>query len=105
MRASTRMRLTCDTLIAAAATLIIIAAHWPWFQATLTPPDPAGLVMEPRGTATGLYAHGSLWITTGIAVVQFALLLARYYPGGRLRVPGGGRPHVAHLRDRVTSAA
>ena len=44
--------------------------------------------MEPRGTAIGLYASGFLWIATGIAVVQIALLLARHYRGGRLRVPG-----------------
>lgn len=92
MGTGTRGRLTgpCDTLIAAAAVLIIVAVHRPWFQATLTPPDPAGLVMEPRGAATGLYAHGSLWIATGVAVVQLALLLARHYPGGRLRVRGDG---------------
>lgn len=92
MGTGTRRRLTgpCDTLIAAAAVLIIVAVHRPWFQATLTPPDPAGLATEPRGAATGLYAHGSLWIAIGVAVVQLALLLARYYPGGRLRVRGDG---------------
>ena len=90
MRAGTRERLTgaCDTLIAIAAVLIIVAAHWPWANATLTPPEPD--VMQSPGQATGLYAHASLWAVTGIAVVQLALLLARYYPGGRLRVRGDG---------------
>jgi hypothetical protein len=90
MRAGTRERLTgaCDTLIAVAAVLIVVAVHWPWAQATLTPPEPD--VMQSPGQATGLYAHASLWAVTGIAVLQLALLLARYYPGGRLRVPGDG---------------
>src|SRR5690348_4781207 len=68
MGTGTRRRLTgaCDMLIAAAAVLIIVAVHRPWFQSTLTPPDPAGLVTEPRGAATGLYAHGSLWIAIGV---------------------------------------
>jgi hypothetical protein len=90
MRAGTRERLTgaCDTLIAIAAVLTIAATHWPWVQATLTTTDPD--MMELPGQATGLYAHGSLWIVTGIAALQLTLLLARYYPGGRLRVPGDG---------------
>ena len=40
--------------------------------------------------ATGLYAHPFLWAAAGVAVAQLALLLLRYYPGGRLRVPGDG---------------
>jgi hypothetical protein len=89
MRAGTRRRVTgaCDALIAAAAVLIIVAAYWPWVQATLTPPDPE---MPPSGETSGLHAHGSLWVVAGIAVLHLALLLARYYPGGRLRVPGDG---------------
>ena len=93
MRAGTRKRLTgaCDTLIAAAAVLMIVAVHWPWFQATITPPDMVGLVMAPSGTATGLYADsGPLWAATWIAAVQLALLLVRYFPGGSIRVPGDG---------------
>ena len=90
MRAGTRERLTgaCDTLIAVAAVLVIVAVHWPWARATLTPPEPD--VMQSPGQATGLCAHPSLWAVTAIAVLHLALLLARYYPGGRLRVPGDG---------------
>lgn len=76
----------CDAVMAAAAAALIVAPHWPWLRATLTPPDPDGVVLLPRGTATGLYAHGSLWVVTGIAVVQLLLLLARHFPGRRLRV-------------------
>jgi hypothetical protein len=90
MRAGTRERLTgaCDTLIAIAAVLIIVAVHWPWAHATLTPPAPD--VMKSPAQASGLYAHASLWAATAIAALQLALLVARYYPGGRLRVPGDG---------------
>lgn len=92
MDAGTRARLEVarDTLVAVAAVLTIVASRWPWFEATLTPPDPEGLVMAPRGAATGLYAHPSLWAAVGLAAVQIVLLAARYYPGGRLRVPGDG---------------
>jgi hypothetical protein len=90
MRAGTRERLTgaCDTLIAIAAVLIIVAAHWPWARATLRPSAPD--VMQSPGQATGLYAHPSLWAVTAMAVLQLGLLFARYYPGSRLRVPGDG---------------
>jgi len=92
MRAGTSERLTgaCDALIALAAVLIITAAHWPWAQATLSSTDPYWTEMALSGEATGLRAHPSLWAVTAIAVLQLALLLARYYPGGRLRVPGDG---------------
>jgi hypothetical protein len=84
------LRAACDALVAVAAVLTIVASRWPWFQATLTPPDPDGVVLAPRGAATGVYAHPSLWAAVGLAAVQIALLAARYYPGGRLRVPGDG---------------
>lgn len=45
-------------------------------------------MVAPSGAATGVYAHASLWAAVGIAAAQIALLAARYYPGGRLRVPG-----------------
>lgn len=85
-----RLRAACDFAVAVAAVVMTVASRWPWFQATLTPPDPGGLVMAPRGAATGIYAHTSLWAAVGLAAVQLALLAARYYPGGRLRVPGDG---------------
>jgi len=85
-----RLRMASDVLVAVAAVLTITAARWPWFQATLTPPDLTGMVMAPSGVATGVYAHPSLWAAVGLAVAQIALLAARYYPGGRLRVPGDG---------------
>ena len=120
MRAGTRERVTgaCDTLIAIAAVLIIVAAHWPWANATITPPTPD--VMQSPGQATGLYAHASLWAATGIAVVQLALLVARYFlvdtagtprrhhPGHddqlRRTSRSGSRPHIVDLRHRVTRA-
>ena len=58
----------CDVVMAVAAVELIVAPHWPWFQATLTSPD--GDPMEPSGTVTGLYGHGSLWVVTWIAVGQ-----------------------------------
>jgi hypothetical protein len=88
MRAGARKRLTrsFDALLAVAAVLTIMAPHWPWYVATQTPPG--GNPIAPEGTATGLPAHPSLWVVTGLAVVQLVLLLARHARGGRLRVPG-----------------
>jgi len=87
----TRLRAACDVLIAVAAMLTVVAARWPWFKATLIPSGPnvdlTG-VMAPQGEATGYYAHSSLWVAVGVAVVLLALLLVRYYPGLRLQVPG-----------------
>jgi len=40
---------------AGSAVLVIVAAHWPWAQATLTPPAPD--VLKSPGQVTGLYAH------------------------------------------------
>ena len=85
-----RLEAACDTLVTVAAVLTIVASRWPWFQATLTPPDPDGVVLAPSGAATGVYAHPSLWAAGGLAAAQIALLAARYYRGGRLRVPGDG---------------
>ena len=91
-RTRTRLRPACDALIAVAALLTVLAARWPWFTATLVPTDAnvGGPVMAPEGTVTGLYAHRFVWVAVGVAVGQLVLLLLRYYPGGRLRVPGDG---------------
>ncbi len=35
-----------------------------------SPSDPDGLVTSPRGAATGVYAHPSLWAAVGLAVAQ-----------------------------------
>lgn len=88
MRAGARKRLTrsFDAILAIAAVLTIMAPHWPWYVATQTPPG--GNPIAPEGTATGLSGHVSLWVVTGLAVVQLVLLLARHARGGRLRVPG-----------------
>lgn len=92
MRAGTRagLRTALDAIVAITALLTVMASRWPWFQATLTPPDLTGIVMAPSGAATGVYAHPSLWAAVALAVAQIALLAARYYPGGRLRMPGDG---------------
>lgn len=92
METRTRTRTACDALIAVALLLTVLAPLWPWFTATLVPTDPnaSGPVMAPEGTATGLYAHRFVWVAAGVATVQLVLLLLRYYPGGRLRVPGDG---------------
>jgi hypothetical protein len=81
-----RLRVACDVVVAVAAVVTIMASFWPWYQATLTP-DMTGLVPAPSGSATGVYAHPSLWAAVGLAAAQIALLAARYCPGGRLRVP------------------
>ena len=85
------LRTACDAFVAVAAVLVIVAPRWVWFQATLTytGDGQSGWVpAPPSGRATGVYAHPSLWVVVGLAAVQIALLVARYCPGGRLRVPG-----------------
>lgn len=81
----------CDLLIGAAAVATATAPFLPWAKATLQP-DPGqsldGVVMAPQGTVTGIYAHPSLKAAMILAVLQLALLLARYYPGGRCGCPG-----------------
>ena len=95
MRAHARMWLTrCfDVITAAAAVAVIVAPHWPWFVATLTPADPDSIpfLHAPSGTATGISAHPTLWAVTALAVAQLAILLARHLAGGRHRVPGGDK--------------
>jgi hypothetical protein len=83
-----KVRVACDALVAVAAVLTIMLSLRVWFQATLTPPQPEGQVGTVSGALTGVSAHVSLWAAVGLAAVQIVLLLARYYPGGRLRVPG-----------------
>jgi ABC-type glycerol-3-phosphate transport system permease component len=82
-------RAACDVVVAVTALLTIVASFWPWFQATLTSTGGGteGLP-APSGPATGVYAHPSVWAAVGLAAAQIALLSTRYYPGGRLRVPG-----------------
>jgi hypothetical protein len=89
-----RLRTVCDLLIAAAAVVTATAPLLPWCTATLRPDPGASLVglMAPRGTAIGLYAHPSLMAAMMLAVLQLAVLAARYFPGGRLRVPEYGYP-------------
>jgi hypothetical protein len=85
------LRAACDALVAVAAVLMIVAPRWVWFRATLTydPGSDQGWVPAPSsGPATGLYAHPTLWVVVGLAAVQLVLLAARYYRGGRHRVPG-----------------
>lgn len=89
--AGTLLKGCCDALGVAAVVLTAVAAHWPWFKATLLPPDGAGdLVVAPQGLAADLYAHRSLWVAVAAAVVVLALLAARYLAGGYLRVPDDG---------------
>jgi hypothetical protein len=88
-----RVRPACQAVIAVAATATILAVHWPWFQATLRPIEPGSpVLMAPSGAATGLYAHQSLWVATGLAAAELIVLLAHYAPfcspAHRLRLPG-----------------
>lgn len=91
--AGTCLIAVCDLVIGVAAVATATAALLPWCTATLRPQNPGqGLdgVMAPQGTVTGLYAHPSLKAVMALAVLQIALLLARYYRGGRLRARGHG---------------
>jgi len=41
--------------------------------ATLTSPDRDGVLLVPRGAATGVYAHPSLWAAVGLASLAAAI--------------------------------
>jgi hypothetical protein len=78
-----------DFIIALAALVLAVSVFVPWFQATVKTRDPevSGVLIQPPGTATGIGVHGFLWAAFGLALLQFAVLAARYFPGRPVRLP------------------
>ncbi len=82
-----------DQIIGVAAVAAAISVFLPWYKAIVRVGNSAlsGFLIQPRGTASGLTVHAYLWAIFGLALVQFALLMARNAPGRRPRtIPGYG---------------
>src|SRR5262249_20211286 len=79
-----------DLVIAAAALVLAVSVFVPWFRAVVrfTGSAEGGFLINPPGNRTGIAAHEFLWLVFGLAIVQFAMLAARYFPGRRaLKMP------------------
>lgn len=80
-----------DLIIAAAAVALGISLFMPWFKATgeVGGGQATGVVIQPPGTVSGIGVHEYLWAVFGLALAEFAVLAARYFPGRRaFRLPG-----------------
>jgi hypothetical protein len=80
-----------DLVIAAAALVLAVSVFVPWFKAVVrfTGSAEGGFLINPPGNRTGIAAHEFLWLVFGLAMLQFAVLAARYFPRRRaLKMPG-----------------
>jgi hypothetical protein len=80
-----------DLINAAAALVLAVSLFLPWFDATVQARgiSLAGYLIQPQGTLSGVGGHWYLWMIFGLAILQFAILVARYFPGRRApTVPG-----------------
>lgn len=79
-----------DLIVALASVVLAVCVFVPWFNATVRTlnPEVSGTLIQPPGTATGIGVHEYLWAAFGLALLQFAVLAARYFPGRPVRLPG-----------------
>jgi hypothetical protein len=80
-----------DYIIAITAVALVVSLFVPWYKATVSinGSSVTGFLIQPPGTVSGIAVHGFLWLVFGLALLQFAVLAARYFPGRRaLRLPG-----------------
>jgi hypothetical protein len=80
-----------DLVIAAGALVLAASVFVPWFKAVIrfTGSAEGGFLINPPGNRTGIAAHEFLWLVFGLAMLQFAVLAARCFPGRRaLKIPG-----------------
>jgi hypothetical protein len=83
-----------DLLMALAAVVLLVSLFLPWFKATVEIGNgsASGVLIQPPGTVTGIGVHEYLWAVFALAVLQFAVLAARYFPSRRaFRLPGHRR--------------
>jgi hypothetical protein len=79
-----------DKIIAVAALVLAVSVFVPWFRASVRIRGAAinGSLIQPQGTVSGIAVHGYLWAVFGLALLEFAVLAARYIPRPRsFRVP------------------
>jgi hypothetical protein len=80
-----------DQLIAIAAVVLVISLFLPWFKATIEigGGTATGVLVQPPGTVSGIGVHEYLWAVFALALLQFVVLAARYFPSRRaFRLPG-----------------
>jgi hypothetical protein len=80
-----------DMIIAVAALVLAVSLFVPWYKAIVRINGRAvsGFLIDPPGTASGMAVHGYLWVVFALALLQLAVLLARYAPTRRaLPLPG-----------------
>jgi len=81
---------TADKLVALAGPVLAVAVFMPWFKATVrfTTSEITGVMFDPPGTVTGLTAHRYLVLPLAVALLESAVIVARYFPSRRaLRLP------------------
>jgi hypothetical protein len=81
-----------DLAIAVAAVVLAVSVFLPWFKATveMNGGSTAGALIQPSGTVSGISIHHYLWVVLALALLQFAVLAVRYFPGRAVRLPGYG---------------
>ena len=72
-----------DAIIAVSALVLVVSLFVPWFEASVRIRDSSvsGFLIDPKGTVSGIAVHAYLWVVFGVALLQFAVLAARYAPG------------------------
>lgn len=86
-----------DQIIAVAAVALAVSVFLPWYKAIVRIGNSSvnGILIRPRGTASGISVHEYLWAMFGLAALQFVLLVVRYAPGpGRTLTIPGYRPFL-----------
>jgi hypothetical protein len=87
-----------DLFLAFLSIVLAVSVFVPWFQVTvrLHGSDLPATLISPKPTKSGLAAHPYLWAVFALALLEFAVLAARYAPGRRaVRLPGYRRVLVA----------
>jgi hypothetical protein len=76
---------TDDIVTALGALVLAISVFFPWFQATvqIMRTSMQGRLMSPKGTISGIALHHYLWAVVALALLEFAVLAARYLPRPR----------------------
>ena len=80
-----------DMIVAVCALILAVSLFVPWFEATvrIKGSSLSGFLINPKGTISGIAVHAYLWVVFGVALLQFVVLVCRYFPGPRaFTLPG-----------------